>query len=200
MLDFLSAGQRDSVLTLFGPSTEAGRQLRKIFGTSQQNAAKRVNYPPTVRKENIPSECTDIPRASYRRRYRTKREEPLVIARPGRRPATKIIENMSNWTQVPKPDPGKDLSSEKSKLQERFQFSDANIVVPSNEEIKQAMKSCAEERSQEDAILAILRDVCEAQRSLDMQTMKDSAVNGRLELENRVKRGLRELELLNTQI
>jgi len=198
-IDTLSAGQRDEVLRLFGPHTDAGRQLRKIFGVSQQTASKRVNYPPILRKDESLSvhltNASAVPRPSFRRRYRTKVEETVCISRPGRRPANRIFENNSNWIPLPVPDPGKDLSGEKFKLQEAFKFSDPQVTPPSNEEIKKVFSSKPEKRQND--IVSILQDVCEAQKSLDSLKTKPRSGTDRLTLENRIKSGLRELALLS---
>jgi hypothetical protein len=200
-IDTLSAGQRDEVLRLFGPHTDAGRQLRKIFGISQQTASKRVNYPPILRKDDslsVPdTNASAVPRPSYRRRYRRKVEETVCSSRPGRRPANRIFENNSNWIPLPVPDPGKDLSGEKFKLQEAFKFSDPKVTPPSNEEIKKVFSSKPEKQGRENDIVSILQDVCEAQKSLDSLKTKPGSGTDRLKLENRIKSGLRELALLS---
>jgi hypothetical protein len=195
MVDFLSAGQRDAVLKLFGPNTEAGRQLRQIFGTTQQQNSRKVNYPVfnTQKRELL---CDDSnnkplkvkPRVKYLKRNKTDSPKP-VFRKPGRRPASVINEQMDMWYMEPQIDRRKDLSQEKEILQERFQFYDSKVSEPSREDIFATRKRIDEPKQ---ISQSVIQDIMEAQT--DLETCSNEYV--KIELQNRIQRGIKELKLL----
>jgi hypothetical protein len=131
MLHFLTDEHRASLLKLFQTNTEAGRQIRQIFGSSQQVASRKVSYPPVFARsssqENLPKPlCKRKVTIAYPKLAPKATEQTIEHTRPGRRPVSVIKETHiredvhSNLTAT------KDLSHEKAKLQDTFQFSSSN--------------------------------------------------------------------------
>jgi hypothetical protein len=190
MLDFLSAGQRDSVLKLFGPNTEAGRQLRQIFGASQRKTSQHVKYPVvTVRKNHDRDQKPPKIKPPRMRQFKRKSESPEKLSlKPGRRPASIIQAELDSWTFAPHIDTGEDLSQDKHILQERFEFYDPEITAPSREDIE-ALKRQTKQRTN-----TVVDDIIEAQKDLEKCIDRYE----KLDLENRIERGIKELKLLSS--
>ena len=196
MTEFLSVGQRDSLLLLFGPNTDAGRQLRKLFGKSQHEAARKVNYPllKPQKVHELPEPLDEVaaPIPVIKWRPRKSTNPPTVSCRPGRRPVRTIMEQNKIWTPETPAQNGKDLSMDKKLLQERFQFFDPKISVPSDEDIKTVLISIKNRStSAKSEVSSIIEDIVAAQTEFD--TCQDQF--SKLSLQHRIDRGIKELKL-----
>jgi hypothetical protein len=201
MINFLTIEQRDSLLKMFGAGTEAGRQLRHIFGRSPQEAAKSIIYPAIkTRPPDAPVMQLPPNPSRFKRRYRPKRVEEDGCARslplrPSRRPADVITSHFAMVRSPPPPDNGRDMNLEKAKLQEKFEFFDRNVDQPSVEEVRKVLRKTAASVQPTD-IESLISDIYDAHRTLESLSSKPTDAIERTKLQNRIQRGMRELELL----
>ena len=128
MLHFLTDEHRASLLKLFQTNSEAGRQLRQIFGSSQQTASRKVSYPPVFTRSSIEEKlpkplCKRNVTIAYPKLAPKTTEQTIQLKRPGKRPENVIKETMKSDDTNSNLSASKDLSQEKERLQEIFQFS-----------------------------------------------------------------------------
>jgi len=126
---------------VFGPDTTTGRQLRSLFGNPDGRNASKITYPKLrTRPVRVPS---SPPQREMRTQIRYPKFAPsetnaeTLPTRPSRRSALVIKQSVSPDlpSQPEFPTRTKDLSQEKRKLQDAFQFSSSR-----NSAITDAMK------------------------------------------------------------
>ena len=187
---FLSSDQTQSLWRLFGPETEAGRQLRRMFAPTQQQMAAQVKYPSIVRKScpDAVSPHACVPNSEPKRTvpavrypsFRQKAARAMSLPANRRRPLTVIQNELSHWVPGKPRDSGKDLSVEKEKLQESFQFAFSTILPssvagpkvssPSDQDIRASLskKVVNGDDDRDQLITEIVYEVAKAQGELDV--------------------------------
>lgn len=206
----LTGAQNQTLWKLFGPETETGRILRRMFASSQQDVAEGIKYPKLRTKQLVP-EPTPKRNISTSIRY-PKFRSRTIPAKPthfhkGKRSINTINlqKALLRSTENEAPFPSKDMSLEKRRLQESFPFAQATVLPseiagprvdpPTSAELAASMRASkkAETNKDEGLMLDILADIMEAQREI-----ADASINiaKKSQLENRISRGLADLKVL----
>ena len=121
----------EALWKLFGTGTEAGRLVRRMFAPTQQQIGQSIQYPKVVR-QRLPAVPTIslkpvVPKVRYPK-FRRRTASLSCLGRGQRRPFRVIQQEMGSLEEPPPPVTTKDLSAEKSKLQEVFQFSYSTLL------------------------------------------------------------------------
>ena len=126
---------------VFGPDTTTGRQLRSLFGNPHGRNSSKVTYPKLrtrpVRVPSSPPQREKRTQIRYPKFAPSETNTETLRTRPSRRSA--LVIKRSSQHDLPSqpefPTRTKDLSQEKRKLQDAFQFSSSR-----NSAITAAMK------------------------------------------------------------
>lgn len=134
-LAFLTEEETEAIWRAFGPGTVAGREIRRLFAPSHKQVGSKIDYPRIKRKDgnvsrNEPEQESKSVKIRYPRFARSERagSEPLS---KGRKSFHEIQKELLNFEIVRPSLASKDLSTEKVRLQESFQFSHAKVLPPS---------------------------------------------------------------------
>ena len=118
----------DGLWSVFGPETTTGQQLRSLFGNRGPNTpCSKIKYPKlkprpldsVLSPAPAPIKGPDIAYPKFNKRNHQIRTEPH---RPSKRPVKTIRESLNDTPPKLPVLRAKDLSHEKRKLQEAFQF------------------------------------------------------------------------------
>jgi len=202
-LSFLSPTETENLWRVFGPGTAAGRNLRSIFAPTQQQVASKLNYPRlSVKKTTATTPEPVQPIVIQYPRFRRKkiRAQSQPIPR-GRKPVQLIRKEMLEST-IAKPDlDSKDMSLEKIRLQESFQFAHAKIlppaiaggivVAPTSSEVVEYMKGRCRRSGDEDEELV-------AQIVSNIRELQASNESDKQRVNEKIRREFRDLELVTS--
>lgn len=124
--------------SVFGPETPAGKQLRSILGNSKSGTVTQIKYPVLKARSFAPA----VPQMPEKRtsqiqypKFEKQASKPTPLNRkPTRRQLSAIRASISVESTTPKEPirPSKNLSEEKKKLQEAFQFSSTSTKSREN--------------------------------------------------------------------
>ena len=133
----------DGLWRIFGPDTTAGRQLRELYGCykNHQTSKEKINYPeikskPAKRQSSPAFSLEKPPQIQYPKFTKQTTKSERISARPTRRSEGVIRHShTADRTNIcTLPPPSKDISHEKRKLQDAFQFSSSVRPKESNHE------------------------------------------------------------------
>lgn len=125
----------EGLWTVFGPETTAGRQLRSIFGSAHfQTTQTKIIYPklrprPAGVQPVPPAPCVKRPDIQYPKFTKSRGKPRNNPVRSSRRSLDAIRESQAGATALAQPPVvcPQDMSGEKRKLQEAFQFCSKKI-------------------------------------------------------------------------
>ena len=204
-LGFLTDAETEHLWRIFGPGTAAGQQLRRLFAPTQQKAASKIKYPrlrskvPLALAEESSSSPVKIRYPRFTGKGKRVKSEPISR---GRKPFNLIQKEILDF-KLDKPElDSKDLSLEKARLQESFQFSHAKVLPPAiagsavaeptAEEVSEYLKVLKRTSKSHEAELVseIAKEIVDLEKALLRN-------HGSRDLSRRIEEAYRDLELLS---